>query len=271
MQVSPHINTVIIDIGSVYTRIGYAGDFHPIKVIETASLSKKIFIENSVITDINLYIKALEKVGKICTKDDWKGYNNRNNTLFTDSAIIIVHTTESDQNISDIKRILQNRRIFNSFLIMKSAICESFGGGKLTAVILSCSGGSSTITAISNGKIINCYKCEERIIGSERSVIDSDGDTESFTDINSIYSLIDKMMGFRRKNGSKKNMANCGIVLSGGIFKDKVLFEKCREYIGDRYGNGVRDSMAKEMGFELGFTGASIFGDNIESKVLFTK
>lgn len=280
----PHTNTMIVDVGSEYTRVGYAGDFHPHYVVETRSLGRDI-VAGSLITD---QARLLAIVEAHVLRDR------------PDSLILIVHTAETHETVEQLKKQIVDRNFIDAFIILRSAVCEAYGSGKTTASVLSCSAGSATVAIVAGGAVaeycretvpVPCpleylpapasgrshwlaREIEERVFpcSGPTDVSGIVGYEQSVTvpyDMEQYYVLLDRLMGLREKHGLKKGSARGAVILCGGLFKYGAFLRQCREYLASKYGNAVGELTVGEDALDACFTGASVFGMNAESIQLF--
>lgn len=157
---APPTNTLIIDIGSKYTHVGYAGCYCATDITETYTYGNNI-IEASVIKNPEQFVEIIKK---------------KVEKEIIDSAIIVFHTSESDIMKESIKRILLRKKILKSFIFLNSAVCETFGHGKLTAAVLSCSAGSSTATVVEAGLVVEFFKQNNEKIDLEKKLMEINQD-----------------------------------------------------------------------------------------------
>lgn len=241
--VVPHINTLIFVFGYDSIQIGYAGDFHPINVIE---LNEKI-IENSDIIDFDNFIKIIQSN---CEEHQ------------VDSVIIVLDHYISLDSEKLARTKLAEIECLRSYYFMKNSLCHAFGNGKINGTVLCCTKKTGNIFLIEKGDVIEASKFD--------LVEENQGQTEdSNCNINKYYAIIDQMMSLREKKKIKKNLITGAIILAGDLFKDKEFYIKFKEYILNKYSTTISELLIYNSQLESCFTGASIFGINIESKLLF--
>lgn len=290
VSVVPHINTLIIDVGTECTKIGYAGDYHPFIKAETRSLGPPAVAKSSVV-DIEGFIDIVE-------------HHAARESV--DSIIIIEHSTAEKCTRDRIAQRLIDRDVCGSFYFMKSAVCEVFGTGRVAGTVLSCSAGSTSISIVVEGEVVECHKVDntdiaeglqplKEVLSSTDPAIVSGKMQEvkemafprnepvdisgiigrkcEFTfkvDMEKYYHAIDRLMGMRDRHKLVKTMINGGILFTGGHFQNKTFFSLCKDYLTSTYGSNLGELVVGDGGLNLCFTGASIFGMNIESMLLFT-
>lgn len=280
--IAPHINTIIIDVGSEYTKIGFCGDFHPCIVEKSSLLSSADFSET--------IIKSLER----CS------------TEFGVDSFIVLDNKENSTEIR--KRIVQQmfiRKIGSSIFFLKNALCDVFGHGKISGTILSCGAGSLQASTVLNGKLVETYShsigsllvedyINKNVVELDlKSILNIDNDTniarsilESVEAINTLknnhnidvfelirpkcYELVDVILNMRSKYYiNKKNAANGCIILSGGLFKYKAFLEMLKERILSQLNDNFSDFILYDNDLNCTFLGASLFGSNVCTKPLF--
>ncbi|KAI4292830.1 hypothetical protein PAPHI01_2104 [Pancytospora philotis] len=297
-SVAPHINTLIIDIGTENTTVGYAGAYRPFRT-ERCNPGKNPAVRNSVVASID---KFLGVVGECTAREG------------ADSLIIILHSSEEKETEEKIAAGLVARSLCSSFYFMRSAVAEVFGIGRLSAMVLSCSAGSSTISVVSDGIVVECYKeesptlsdeeflasgliedpaCEDAMKGVQaqdlpkvREIRERAFLAEEPVDVSDIlkrsarfsmgdapmaryYALLDRLVAMRTAHKMVKATTNGAVLLSGGYFKNADLFARCKEYLVKQVCPGTPELVMGEDVLPAAFTGASVFGMNLESKLLF--
>lgn len=247
-EIIPHTNTLIADFGTKFTRIGYAGDFHPYFVVETPELSEKSKIE--------FVCKTLEKQLKKTS---------------TDSLILIQsHLFDQEAALSVLKYLFINK-ICQSIYFLKSPVADIFGFGKISGTVVSCSASSTSVSTVINGRIVETESIPP--IQSGYSVQDLENPlTESM--IKSINPglewIVEKVATSRVKNSiNKKNTANGCVILTGGVFRCQSFFEHFRQLILARIGEDFSDFILRDKELNSTFTGASVFGMNNQTKLIF--
>ncbi|KAI5177420.1 hypothetical protein PAEPH01_2474 [Pancytospora epiphaga] len=289
VSVVPHINTLIVDVGTEFTKIGYAGDHHPILRVRTCSMGEPVIVE-SKIANVEGFVDIVHR------------YVEQESV---DSIIIITHSSTDDSEQDRISQRLIDRNVCGSFYFMKSSVCEVFGTARVSGTVLSCSAGSTCISIVINGTVVEHYAVDnadiqESLIPLQKTLADFDSAavnnkiqeikevvfplTEpvdisdilrrkcSFAfkiEIKKYYEIIDRLMKMREKHGLIKTMINGTILFTGGYFQNKKFFSLCKEYLVSKHGSNMGELVVTDGSLNLCFTGASIFGMNIESKTLF--
>lgn len=303
VSVIPSINTLIVDIGTENTRIGYAGAHRPAQMLREDP-GENTVVRASVVADIERYVARVE------------GIVRRENV---DSIILLVHSSEAKETKAQIAERLIARSFCSSFYIMESAVAETFGVGRLSASLLCCSAGSMTVAIVSNGSLIEYYKEEnERITDKEfvrrgltkamenSQAAISDQVAESLlptaalkareireailpsespvdisdilhapaffadpTDWSKIHGLLDKLIALRTAHKMVKTQQNGAIIFTGGYFRNPAFFSCCKQYLVQEHGATLSELILGADSAHTAFTGASIFGMNIESKPFF--
>ena len=251
-HIVPHSNTLIIDVGTDTTKVGYARDFSPIKVVPTAHYGQGIVV-GSLIANPKAYVEIVRQ--NVAEQP-------------VSSVILIVHTSESDATLNLIRDAIIQRRFINAFYFMRSAVCEAFGAGKTVASVVSLSHGASTVSIVAKGLVAEYYK--------EGPLWSEDGrrneDQERVLDAEAgrrLRGIIDRVMEMRNKNGMKKNSSYGTMVFTGGFFGNKEVASECQNYLKEKYGATMAELVVTDRPLECTFTGASVFGSNEESRRLF--
>lgn len=243
-DVVPHINTLIFNFGRKYVQIGYTGDFQPIYVFDTSSANEEIIVGSEIVN--------IEKLCRIISKSCEEHC--------VDTAIIVLDHCISKESENILKENMKNIKHLRSFLFMRNSVCHAFGNGKTTGSVVCCEAGVGSVFIIEKGEVVESFSTN---IPQEEIECEDDN-------INEITELIDKMIVMREKRKIKKNLINGAIIFAGHLFKNKELQRKYREYILNKYGNSFSELVITNNHLDSCFTGASIFGMNNESKLLFT-
>lgn len=294
VEIIPHINTLIVDIGTELTKVGYTGDFHPKYCFRTAE-----FIASKPTLSQDTTCKILEKYVK---------------ESLIDSLIIVENPDSELVDASKILRFLFVNKLCLSVMFLKSPICDVFGFGKISGTVLSCSASTFRTSAVLNGKIVETYakhggsrllentinelvipvvrdnlpefetilqmkpqfdvsKLFYRILESPEAITKLK--SEYHIDIQSlifegISEFIDKIPVLRSTyHINKKNSANGCIILSGGLFRFDTFYCLVKALVIDRIGADFSDFILRDKELNCTFAGASVFGANTQSKTMF--
>lgn len=281
VHIIPHINTLILDVGSKYTKVGYAGDFHPSIMEETAA-------EPSPERALKAMKKYVEELG-------------------IDSLVVVEDAALDMESRSRIVKECFTRKICSSIIFLKSPVCDAFGHGKTTCVVLSCSAGSMTASTIINGQIAEMHRVpvgsmvlEEYVAQKAKEMRDQctadllppdspslpmlvlesaeivDLLTERFgIDVfqpvrDGCHNLVEKIAEMRARHGiNRKSMSSGCIVLSGGMFRYKPFLGLVRSCLVSRLSEDLSDLVLRERELDCTFAGASVFGMNDQTKMLY--
>lgn len=282
-HVIPHINTLILDVGSKYTRVGYTGDFHPAIVEETPT-------EEFVSAASEYTLKVMEKYVK---------------ELGVDSLIVIESTAQDMEFRHEIIKQSFTKRLCSSLLFLKSPVCDAFGHGKTSCAVLSCSAGSMSASIVINGKIAETFKhsvgsilleayitdrirelekLHAKVLPPEQSlprlVLESSETIDMLMEKFKVdvfqpirfecCDLIDRVVEMRARHCiNKKNLSNGCIVLSGGLFKYKPFLDLVKGTLISKLSDDFSDFILREKELDCTFAGASVFGMNDQTKPLY--
>ncbi|KAI5148098.1 hypothetical protein ENBRE01_0112 [Enteropsectra breve] len=325
--VSPHTNTMIAELGTEYIKIGYTGDFHPIKSIKISGVSKNstVCLESS-----------LEAVLSVLAKE--------RSLLKTDSLLLVQNANESSELSEAVARDVFKREIFSSFLVINSAVCEIFGSGKTSATVLSAGDESSYAAAVVKGvleelhpsalsgnyireklysEICGCLRHgnsnEEPLSLNMKNRIDELAEIifgiddvsqiqEFYSEIQNgvqselqrevqrevqnevqnemqeifalvtkirsealeqLYGMLDQIVEMRKTHNLRKVGTSGAIIFAGSLFKDKQLAVLLKEYLSSTHGAPLGEFVLYNESLDVAFFGASLFGMNDETKILF--
>jgi len=277
--VIPKTTSLVIDAGSRFVKIGYAGDHHPFVVHDTTQSHNTV---DSIVKYIEKYSKEFD----------------------VDSFIVI---ESQKQNLESRKKIVQQvfvKRLCESVLFLRSPLCDAFGHGKISCTVLGCSASTLSASVILNGKIVESIfhpkgslfleedilrEVEKLNVKTElglptgnlpRLILESEDlirriEDEYKIDVfksvkDEVFSLIDNIIEMRNKyNINKKNVANGCIILSGGMFKYKPFFAMAKMQLTGKLGEDFSDFILRDNNLDCTFFGASLVGSNDCSKTLF--
>ncbi|ELA42069.1 uncharacterized protein VICG_00918 [Vittaforma corneae ATCC 50505] len=292
VEIIPHIDTLIVDIGSKFTKIGYSGDFHPTYTFKTSSFSP------FQATSYETACKILEKYLKECS---------------VDSLILIESPDFGFEDSSKILKFLFVNKLCQSVLLLKSPIADIFGFGKVSGTVLCCSASSFRVSTVINGRIVESHvlaggsaRLESAISklladsGENRGIVQDILQCEVFNDpaitVSSILesresienlkarcgvdifeilrpdiaAMVDKVVSTRSSYYiNKKNSANGCIILSGGLFRFDSFHNFVKSLILDRIGADFADFVLRDRNLNCTFVGASVFGMNNQTKTMF--
>lgn len=289
-EIIPHINTLIVDVGSEFTNIGYSGDFHPTYSQKTASFSCQ-----GADSAHDPICRLLEKHLKESS---------------VDSLIFLESPDTEFESTAKILKFLFVNKLCQSILFLKSPIADVFGFGKVSGTVLCCSASSFRLTTVINGKIIESQALKggsiqlgknvvERIKGTQilqelfpgghesadtpiilncilesQDLIDKLRDKYEIDVFETLYSDVAKMVeGISatrsRHHINKKNTATGCIILSGGLFVFDSFYNLIKGSILERIGSDFSDFILREKYLHTTFFGASLFGMNIQTKTMF--
>lgn len=212
----PHINTLIIDIGSELTKIGYTGDFRPSLVFKT---DRKDYspLENADRKDFSLLESKIKESGL-------------DSILFIDNGFI---------SNSEILKFLFPNKLCNSVLFLKYEIASLFGFGKVTGIVFNCSPSNISTTVVMNGKIVENHRCENKsILGSELISIDE----KIFS--NCADEKVTSNSGSGEEKATSNSATNEKIVSNSTTDTSKnTTDEKIVANIGDEYDAVINDNV----------------------------
>lgn len=285
-HVIPHINTLILDVGTKYTRVGYAGDFHPARVEETVT-------EELISAASEYTLKVMEKYVK---------------ELEIDTLIIIESMAQDIEFRNRIVMESFTKRLCGSILFLKSPVCDAFGHGKTSCAVLSCSAGSMTASTVINGRVVETHRSPADTMILEEYVMHRVGELEERSHIDSLlgqegqnlprsilesseavdllmekfgvdvfqhirpecHNLIDRIIEMRNKHCiNRKNTSNGCVILSGGLFKYKPFLDLVRGCLISKLSDDFSDFILREKELDCTFAGASVFGMNDQTKPLY--
>lgn len=263
----PRTTTMIIEFGDNHLKVGYAGDFLPMFVesVNYKQTSKSSLIE------------------KYCTQLD------------VDSAIIV---EDYDESVSTRKTILSDllgSRVLGSLMFLKNTICDSFGHGKTSCTVLRFTDTYASATTVLTGQIqethlkeldwsielSNILKTHDKLsIYSPTEVLDSDEiiqmiESEFNIKVFDIISdvclkMINNIYDMRNKYRiNKKNTSNGCIILSGSLFRFKSFYNYLKKGLLNKISHDYSDFVLKHNLLDCTFAGASLFGANDKSKLIF--
>lgn len=276
VEIIPHINTLIVDFGTEFTKIGYSGDFHPTFTFKTPKN-----IDNNI---CDTFCKLLEKYLK---------------DLSCDSLIFIENTHVHPENKIKILRFLFSNKFCNSILFLSSLLADIFGFGKISGTIISCSASKFQTATIINGKIIenNSYNngsllledkllanVDSSILSNQSNIVSTILESTDICDMlkndhnidifdyikDDIIKMVDEIANSRFKHYiNKKNASNGCIILSGGLFKYDIFYNYVKSIILEKIGADFSDFILRDKDLNSTFVGAAIFGMNNQTKPMF--
>lgn len=292
VEIVPHINTLIVDVGTAFTKIGHSGDFRPTYCFRTAE-----FLPPDRVSLQDASCKILEKYMREC---------------LVDSLILIESLDSGFEDAAKILNFLFVNKVCQSILFLKSPLADAFGFGKVSSVVLSCSASMFRVTVVINGKILETSVekggsiwMEQTIQGqlaalgdeyqgvleeifesdltrpiSLNSILESSEIIEKLRDrcnidvfqciSPAIISMAEKIAALRTSYCiNKKNSANGCIILSGGMFRFDPFFQFVKSQILDKIGLDFGDFVLRDKELNCTFAGASLFGMNTATKTMF--
>lgn len=293
VEIIPHINTLIVDVGSEFTKIGYSGDFHPVYTFKTSTCSPS---EATSLYDTACRI--LEKYLKKCSAD---------------SLVLIEDPDSGLEDKSQMLKFLFVNKLCQSVLLLKSPIADAFGFGKVSGTVFCCSASSFRVSTVINGKIVESHMLSggsallestiSKMItdsGECRSAVQDMLQCEAFNDPTVVLSsvlessenienlkarygvdifeilrpgitaMVDKIASTRSSHYiNKKNSANGCIILSGGLFRFDPFYNFVKSLILSKIGADFADFVLREKSLNCTFVGASVFGMNNQTKTMF--
>jgi len=289
---SDHTSTLIFDLGSECVKMGYAGDFHP-QIIREDSRS---LVQNSKIANFP---------GAVSLMDE---YVRRE--MVDSIIVITGGDSEESQMklLREISRrsICQSFFVLNSAISSifgcgrTSGIVLECGAGSLRAAAVG-KGRILEFRQVNKGSLYWRNEIAQAIRGDNQGKIDDDqgqADDRKCTEIlESLYEenleieeyckggilkkiqdrifmevveLLDHFMKVRKENDLTKFGSSNAIVITGGMMRSVGLYNHTKNYLIDKYGASMNEAIAEIKGLDPCFTGASIFGMNNQTKLLFS-
>jgi len=295
VEIIPHINTLIVDIGSEFAKVGYSGDFHPKYRFRTAD-----FITPKPASPLEIPCRILEKYVKEC---------------LVDSLIIVESPDSGPDEAAKMLRFLFTNKLCQSVFFLKSQIADAFGFGKVSGTVVSCSASAFRTTVVQNGRISETHALPggarqlESIVSqlmtpeSVRSVLDEmprHSEVSGTADETAmLYSILESQETIDRLKSeydidilaaltptimeviesvsamrcayyiNKKNSANGCIILSGGLFRFDPFYTFFKLQMMERIGADFSDFILRDKELNCTFVGASVFGMNPQTKPMF--
>lgn len=306
--ISPHINTLIVEVGSYISKVGYTGDFLPTYVFKTDNSCNNLSLTSC---------KILEEFLKKTSLDSFIFIEPDNFTF--------------EMRIEILKYIFTNK-LANSMTFLNCRVAEAFGGGKVTTSILSCSSSGISSSLVLNGKLSEFTSFGNGRVFLRDALIDeinkSDFKNEIYREINkskmyredasdkakskiyqefasdeakdlflssileseenidllkikykidffailrpTLVKSIEKIHESRKANCmNKKNASNGSILLTGGLFKYETFCNFVKSLILDKIGFDFTDFILRDKELINSFAGASVFGSNNQTKQMF--
>lgn len=229
----PHINTLIVDIGTEFTKIGYTGDFRASHVFRTREGNRN-YNQDGI---FRILENSIKESG-------------------LDSIIVIDNGNFSN---SEILKFIFPNKLCNSILFLKYELASLFGFGKTTGIVFNCSPSNISTSVILNGKILESCRYENNLSSTDVNLYEEDISRS----VGSIYEM-------RMKYAmNKKNPASGCIILTGGFFKSDEFYKSVKKILLDKIGEDFGDFILRDKDLDCVFSGASIFGMNNHSKGLF--
>lgn len=288
--IPPYTTTLIFDIGTKHTLIGYAGDFHPTYFISTPQSIHSEMAE-TICKIIETYVKM----------------------TMTDSIVILEPNNFQEECKLKILSFLFSNKLVQSLVFLNSRVAETFGAGKTTASILNCSFSSISSALVINGKLTELQTYEDganfiktqlteqiKNLGKKSTMlseifeenIDLESDRilysllESPEKINllnqeykidlfkiskvNILKAIDTINESRVQNCmNKKNTLTSCIILTGGLFKYEAFYEFVKSSLIEKIGADFNDFILRDKDLIYSFVGASLFGMNNHAKPMY--
>lgn len=285
------LSTLIVKVGKNDIWAGYAGDFHPMHLEMPASPTA----HEEETLDLE---KSLMLIAKLLKQKQ------------TDSLLMITPNSTSCKEKQRMAAELSDQSVCRSVLFLPKAVCEAFGNGKTSSVVISCGFVATEVSLVTKGELT-----ETRVLGKglqpiydrirdilERNNFSRDAPVEAITQI-----IVEKALTFRdcseyfrdkddeaelkgmvkeyikecvsavetatamvRGAHHKKSFGQNCVVIAGRVCSMQMSIGAIVEEIKNELGENVKDMLVYNTLLPAAFTGASVFGLNNQSKTMFT-
>lgn len=267
--------TAIIEIGWNRTRALYATEFHP-------KFCKDVCLQTS--QDYFSYFNEIKEIMKV------------------DSILIIEREDFCLKEKKLIAEVILENKIFQSFLFIKNIVCDAFGHGKTTCMVIRGSEKYMSTSVIQGGiiqescriengmwfleskiheiiKSIGYHNDKNRLYDS-RCILEDQEEIAAFESISKIKisqaiedacnQIIQKTVEMRSKYRiNKKNTSNGCIILSGPMFEYKPFYNYMIQKLNEAIPKDFTDFFLRDHNLDCTILGASIFAANDKSKMLY--